>query len=227
MKAAFLVFLLCGSALADFAAGQQAMKNGDHVAALKEFLPLAKDGDAGAQVEVGFLYGHGQGIPHDYKQAEMWYRLAAEQGRTEAQIRLGIIYEQGTDGFTQDYKEAAKWYRMAAEQGNAQAQWYIGTAYEKGDVLGFAQDYKEAAKWYRMAAEQGNVQAQYLLGYLYSKGLGVLQDYVEAHMWLNLGGVNGDATSIEARDFVAKRMTPGQIAEAQRRAREWKPKASQ
>jgi TPR repeat protein len=66
-----------------------------------------------------------------------------------------------------------------------------------------------------------------LLGYLYSKGLGVLQDYVEAHMWLNLGGVNGDATSIEARDFVAKRMTPGQIAEAQRRAREWKPKASQ
>jgi TPR repeat protein len=149
MNAALLVFLLCGSALADFAAGQQAMKNGDHVAALKEFLPLAKDGDAGAQVEVGFLYGHGQGIPHDYKEAAMWYLLAAEQGRTDAQMRLGNIYEKGTEGFAQDYEEAAKWYRMATDQGNAQAQWYIGSAYEKGDILGFAQDYKEAAKWYR------------------------------------------------------------------------------
>ena len=122
MKAALLVFLLCGSALADFAAGVQAIKNGDHVAALKEFLPLAKEGDAGAQVYVGFLYGHGQGIPHDYNEAALWFRLAAEQGRTDAQLRLGTIYEKGSDGFAQDYKEAAKWYRMAAEQGNAMAR---------------------------------------------------------------------------------------------------------
>jgi hypothetical protein len=106
------------------------------------------------------------------------------------------------------------------------AQWYIGSAYEGGDILGFAQDYKEAAKWYRLAAEQGNVQAQYSLGYLYSKGLGVPQDYVEAHMWLNLGGVNGNATSIGERDFIARKMTPDQISEAQRRAREWRPKAT-
>jgi uncharacterized protein len=183
MKATLLVFLLCGSALADFA-GERAMKNGDHVAALKEFLPLAEEGDAGAQVYVGFLYGHGQGILHDYNQAARWLRLAAEQGRTDAQLRLGIRYEKGSEGFAQDDKEAVKWYRMAAEQGNAMAQWYIGSAYEKGDILGLAQDYKEAAKWYRMAAEQGNAEAQYSIGYLYSMGLGVPQDYVEAHMWL-------------------------------------------
>jgi hypothetical protein len=173
MKATLLVFLLCGSALADFAAGERAMKNGDHVAALKEFLPLAEEGDAGAQVYVGFLYGHGQGILHDYNQAARWLRLAAEQGRTDAQLRLGIIYEKGSEGFAQDDKEAVKWYRVAAEQGNA--------------------------------------EAQYSIGYLYSMGLGVPQDYVEAHMWLNLGGVNGDATSIGTRDFVARKMTPGQI----------------
>jgi hypothetical protein len=45
-------------------------------------------------------------------------------------------------------------------------------------------------------------------------------------MWFNLAGTSGDADGVRDRDAVARAMTPEQIAEAQRLAREWKPKTS-
>jgi TPR repeat protein len=59
---------------------------------------------------------------------------------------------------------------------------------------------------------------------MYAHGLGVPQDYVEAHMWLNLSAAQGDREAKKYRDWLAEKMTPSQIAEAQRLAREWKPK---
>jgi hypothetical protein len=52
----------------------------------------------------------------------------------------------------------------------------------------------------------------------------VLQDFIQAHMWYNLSAAQGEQRAAEARDALAKQMTPAQIAEAQRLAREWKPK---
>ncbi len=60
-----------------------------------------------------------------------WYRMAAEQGFTEAQNNLGIAYANG-QGVPQDYAEATKWFRMAAEQGLAGAQYNLGFAYYNG-----------------------------------------------------------------------------------------------
>ncbi len=91
------------------------------------------------------------------------------------------------------------------------------------------QDYAEAVKWYRKAAEQGHATAQYNLGVMYGNGRGVTQDYVHAHMWFNLAasryppGEDRDQ-AVENRDIVAKRMSPAQISEAQKLAREWRPK---
>ena len=51
------------------------------------------------------------------------------------------------------------------------------------------------------------------------------RDYVQAHMWLNLAGASGDAEAIKNRDFIGAQMTPWQIAEAQRMARDWKSRA--
>ncbi len=85
------------------------------------------------------------------------------------------------------------------------------------------QDYAEAAKWFRKAAEQGSPPAQAGLGIMYNDGLGVPQDYVQAYMWLNLAAARGGGDYAKVRDIVAERMTPAQIAEAQRLAREWKP----
>ncbi len=78
-----------------------------------------------------------------------------------------------------------------------------------------------ALKWYRMAAEQGHAGAQNNLGVMYDKGDGVTQDYVQAHIWYNLAAAQGNELGRENRDIVAKRMTPAQVAEAQRLAREW------
>ena len=82
----------------------------------------------------------------------------------------------------------------------------------------------EAIKWFRKAADQGDADAQLLLGSLYLTGNGVPQDYVIAHMWLNLAAAHGKEEAAEGRDHAEKLMTPAQIAEAQKLAREWKPK---
>ncbi len=145
---------LTAPAWADLAEGLAAYDRGDHATALREWRPLAGQGDAGAQVWLGFMYANGHGVPQDYAKAVGWYRKAAEQG---------------------------------------------------------------------MASAQNN------LGFMYSKGRGVPQDYAQAHMWSNLAasrsppGEDRDE-SVKNRDLIAKKMTPAQISEAQKLAREWKPK---
>ncbi len=118
-------------------------------------------------------------------------------------------------------------YRKAAEKGVAKAQHSLGFMYERGE--GVPQDYAEAVKWYRKAAEQGHAEAQGNLGLMYVGGLCVPQDYVQAHMWLDLAasifspGEDRDL-AVEYRDIVAEKITPAQISEAEKLAREWKAK---
>ena len=71
-------------------------------------------------------------------------------------------------------------------------------------------------KWYRLAADQGDASAQNHLGLMYYKGHGVQQDFVRAHMWLNLSAASDDQDAGKVRDEIAERMTPAQIAEARR-----------
>ena len=74
-------------------------------------------------------------------------------------------------------------------------------------------------------ADLGYAGAQFNLGATYYNGEGVPQDYVEAHKWRNLAASRADAEDqeryAEARDAVAAKMTPAQIADAQKLAREW------
>lgn len=154
-------------------------------------------------------------------------RLAAEQGNAVAQFGLGVMFYRG-EGMPQDYAEATKWNRLAAERGYPEAQFWLGAMYGK---TGVSQNYTESAKWLRLAAEQGNTRAQIGLGMFYANGSGVQQDNVQAHKWFNLAA--GFATTRESRqeaiknrDLISARMTSEQIAEAQKLAREWKPKSS-
>ena len=79
-------------------------------------------------------------------------------------------------------------------------------------------------KWTLKAAAQGYADAQVNLGFRYAKGQGVPKDLVRGHMWSNLAAVKGHETARKNRDTVAKHMTPAQVAEAQRLAREWMEK---
>ncbi|MGA6992474.1 MAG: tetratricopeptide repeat protein [Candidatus Deferrimicrobiaceae bacterium] len=152
----------------------------------------------------------------------------AEKGDARSQHNLGVMYDYGR-GAPQDNTEAWKWYRKAAKQGLPDAQHNLGLMYEKGQ--GVPQNHTEAGKWYRRAADQGLPEAQVNLGIMYYNGQGVPQDYILAHMWLNIAASHYPASVkksvndvIHYRDIVNAKMTPAQIAEAQRLAREWKPK---
>ncbi|MFZ2168120.1 MAG: tetratricopeptide repeat protein, partial [Methylococcaceae bacterium] len=83
------------------------------------------------------------------------------------------------------------------------------------------QDYNQAVAWYRKAAEQGHAKAQFNLGVMYKKGQGVPQDYAQAYMWLNLAAAKGLENAVKTRDNLVKKLTPSQIEEGQRLAREW------
>jgi TPR repeat protein len=155
-------------------------------------------------------------------------RRLAEQGNAGAQRNLGFAYELG-QGVPQDYGEAVKWFHKAAAQGLASARDALGTMYANGQ--GVPQDDKEAVIWFRKAADQGHSNGQLNLGLMYEAGRGVPQDYVLAHFWFNLAAANMPSglrdDAVEHRERVANKMTPAQIEEAQRLAREWKPATGQ
>ena len=106
---------------ADFQKGYAAAQSGDYATALREWRPLAEQGDSDAQNWLGFMYAKGEGVPEDDKIALKWYRLAAEQRNVEAQHNIGHAYHNGF-GVPQNYKTAIKWFRFAAKQGHPRAQ---------------------------------------------------------------------------------------------------------
>lgn len=108
--------------------------------------------------------------------------------------------------------------RTAAEAGDSEAQFFVGVRYAEGE--GVPRDYRAAVAWYRRAAEQGHATAQRMLGAMYARGRGVAQDYTVAYKWLTLASVRGEESTVQARDALATLMTPAQIADAQRVARE-------
>ena len=149
-----------------------------------------------------------------------WTPLA-EQGYARAQYFLGLMYDNG-EGVPQDKKTAVKWYTLAAEQGNAEAQSLLGIYYTKGsEVIGVLEDDKTAVKWFTLAAEQGHAGAQYMLGINYREGIGVIQNYLYSHMWLNIAASNGAIGAGISRDNMNELLTPQQLERAQQLAREW------
>ena len=197
------VFCLCGffsmragMALAasgeekSLAAAQAAYKAKNYSLAIKLFRPLAVQGNADGQFNLGGMYANGQGVEKDYAKAFKWYRKAAEQGDAGGQFNLGVMYANG-QGVEKDYAKALKWYRKVAEQGNALGQLNLGVMYSNGQ--GVEKDYAKAFKWYRKAAEQGNADAQYNLGVMYANGQGVEKDYAKALKWSRKSAEQGDA----------------------------------
>lgn len=189
----------------------------------------ADQGIASAQLLLGGLYADGDGVQTDHARAVRLWRSAAdnEKGldpvRATAQWLLGEAYYDGTGETPKDYAAALKWYQLAAERGSAEAQHKLGVMYVNGQ--GIPRDYAAGARWYRKAAEQGHAYGQAALGACYFSGRGVTKDYFEAYLWLNLAATSGPPQLVKLRNAAEAKLTPSQISEAQRLAREWKPKA--
>ena len=184
----------------------------------------ADRGVARAQCLVGVDYINGDGVKIDKDEAVRWFRKAAAQGLAGAQYNLGLCYADGAVA-GKTAVDAVALYRQAAAQDLAAAKYAISECYFNG--IGVPKDLAEGVKWVREAAEQGDANAQNSLGLCCTKGKGVPQDYVEAYKWFNLAAAQDDpnAPDIKVNLSAAERfMTPEQIAEGQRRAREFKPR---
>ena len=149
-----------------------------------------------------------------------WFldRPAYKFGVRSMEAIVHSAYVEDETGFVRASILDSQFQHHFEDSESSLAQSKLGEMYAKGQ--GVPQDYAQAALWYRKAADQGDTDAQSKLGEMYAKGQGVPQDYAQAHMWLNLAATKlPDAA--DARDEVAAKITPGQIAEAQRMAREW------
>ena len=151
--------------------------------------------------------------------------VRSRHGRRSRPVVLGLLYYPRPG--VPRIQGSMRWFRQAADRDDVAAQFYLGVMFSKG--RGVPQDKAEAVKWFRRAADQGDAQAQYNLGLSYAKGEAGEPDNVSAHMWFNLAAAHFPASdaddrgaAVRNRDLVAEKMTPDQIARAQRRAREWK-----
>ena len=159
---------------------------------------------------------------NEYEASATELRKSADAGDASAQNALGLLYYKGK-GVPQNYGQAKEWFEKAAKQGRAGAQVNLGTLYLHGD--GPPQSAHMALFWFERAAAQGDALAFAKLGRMYERGQGIPQDFIQAQKWYTLSSAHGEQRAAEARDALAKQMTPVQIAEAERLAREWKPKA--
>ena len=189
----------------------------DYAAAMRIFLPMAAQGNAGAQYNLGTMYFEGKGVAQDIGAAVNWFKLSAAGGHAGAQYNLGVMHGEGQH-MTQNHVEAKKWYGLAAAQGLPDAQHNLGVMFDRGN--GGLQDYAEAVKWYRLAAAQAYANSQFNLGEMYYSGQGVTKDYIRSHMWFNLSAALGNTKGMKRRQDIALIIPPSQLGEAQKLARE-------
>lgn len=121
-----------------------------------------------------------------------------------------------------DYQTAFREFFGPAEEGDAVAQFSLGIIYYFG--RGVPTNHNEARRWYRLAAEQGYDRARVNLGVMCAAGEGGPSDPIVAYMWFSLAAAQGNAAGREARDALAQRLTPDQLAAGRKWALEWEPK---
>src|SRR5688572_12235961 len=121
---------------------------------------------------------------------------SAASGNIEAQLRLGLAYQNGYDAVSgeqvgRNLSTAVKWFRAAADQGNAVAQFKLAQALVNGE--GVRRNYVEAALWFRKAADNKHIAAQAYLGSMYSRGEGVAEDFGAAELWFRKAAMQGSS----------------------------------
>lgn len=141
----------------DFDKGLAAARAGDFAAALAEWRPLAENGHAEAQFNLGAVYEAGLGVLENPENAAGWYALAAGQGHAKAQYNLGVMFADGR-GVARDDTRAAIWLRKAAEQDHGKAQYNLGILYQTG--RGLPKDPVQAQAWFDRAAANGVAPAR-------------------------------------------------------------------
>jgi uncharacterized protein len=214
-----------------------AERRDDYAIAIPLYRSLAEKGNVAAIKRLAFFYEIGVGFQRDWLEAAKWYSKATELDDQDAASSLGFI-ARNWQTMTRGPMDSTIYelVEKAAKKGYPAAQFSLGILnypITMGTWIYGAgkENLREALIWYRRAAEQGDPDSEVALGIAYAEGLGVPQDFVEAHKWYNLGASRSTkyedirASINERRDALALKMTTEQVAEAQKLARDWKPKS--
>lgn len=124
----------------------------------------------------------------------------AKTGHAPAQLRLGILFQQGL-GVPRGPRHAAHWFEQAAQQGEVGGQYLLAQAYQRGS--GVPASPAKALEWFRRAAERGYAPAQYQVALAYAAGQGVELDEAQARDWFERAAQGGhhDAAKRLARAY--------------------------
>jgi len=197
---------IAGCAPANYQKGIKHYKPDDAAAAVRELKPLAEQGDAEAQFNLGSLYYQGWGVPQDYREAARWLRKAAEQSHVFAQVTLGTIYAEGVQGVIEkNYPQALMWFILAAAQGDPEAREIRDTLALRmtpkqiTEAQKLAREFKpqdayaKALRELKALAEKGEGDAQFKVGLIYYGGQGVPRDYLEALNWFKKAALQNNS----------------------------------
>jgi TPR repeat protein len=138
---------------------------------------VASDWNTNANTQLGDACEEGKGQPKDCKQALVWYKKAAYQGKKEAFDQVGDLYKNDCVDDLKSYTDAMIWYKKAIENGNSKSYNSIASMYEYGN--GVEKNDQIAIEWYKKGAELDDF-SKFRLGELYYK----LQNYDESVEWL-------------------------------------------
>jgi TPR repeat protein len=139
-----------------FERGVDAFMAGEYDKCDDYWLPLARAGDPMAARNIALLYHHGKGVRKDLEEAELFYRLAADNGVTEAQTVLGTLLIKG-DEFKRNLSDAIKYLTAAHQAGDPIAAWNLGLLYENG--IGVDKNLEKAMSLFQLAARSGHEPA--------------------------------------------------------------------
>lgn len=189
------------------------------------FKKAADQGHLAAINSVGLMYLRGHSVQRDYRKAASWFEKAAAYGQSAALYNLGSLYERGW-GVSRDLIRALEFYELAAAQKYpraVQAAFRLRSSKElkakEQELDGrTAADTKETLE---RAARNGDDSAFVQLGKLYENGALGDGDDVEAYKWYSLAAAAGNDRGRVNRDFVGTRMTPEQVAAAEKRVADW------
>ena len=111
---------------ANFAVGQQFLKEKQYERAFQTFKLIAENDDhQDAQFNLAIMYHRGMGTEKNIHEAIRWYETVAKHNDNQAMYNLGLIYYYGDDGLLPDHEKAVQWMRLAAENGNEKAKAYL------------------------------------------------------------------------------------------------------
>jgi uncharacterized protein len=178
--------LMWWTAESRLAAVEAELAKGWSYAAYDTLRRMAGEGSAPAQYRLAQMFERAEGVIQNLADAVYWYRMAAEQGHTPSQARLGLIFfvdPPAPASLTPDAFERVR-------SGEVPTGTMLGKSFPHG--FSVTKDFSEAAKWNRLAGEGGAADAQARYGHQLALGLGVDRDVDQAARWLGAAAAQGD-----------------------------------